>query len=133
MNTKIKGELAEAKILTRLLETGQQVAIPFGDSQRYDLIVIGDDNKAIRVQCKTGWLRNGIIKFKTVSHNPFDWSNKGYLGEADVFMVYCFELDKVYQIDVSEVSHYKYCCSLRVDAAKNNQWLNIMWAKNYEY
>jgi hypothetical protein len=40
------------------------VSIPFGTNQRYDLIVdLGD--RLVRVQCKTGRLRDGTIKFAT--------------------------------------------------------------------
>ena len=132
MNTKLKGEISEAKILARLLEKGEQVAIPFGDSQRYDLVVI-EGERAVRVQCKTGWVKDGRILFKVVSHNPFSYENKGYANDVDVFMVYCFELNKVYLIQASEVTHYKYCVGLRVDKTKNNQTLDVRWAKDYEY
>ena len=132
MNAKAKGELSQAKILTKLLEKGKQVAIPFGDNQRYDLVIV-EGIKAIRVQCKTGWLKNGVIKFKVISHNPFTLKNRNYSDDADVFMIYCFELDKVYYMDVNEISKLKFTCSLRVDLTKNNQKLCVMWAKNYEY
>ena len=42
MNSKDKGDIAEAFVTARLLEMGNSVSKPFGDNQRYDIIV---DNK----------------------------------------------------------------------------------------
>ncbi len=62
MNTSRKGDETEAAILSRLMELGLSVSVPFGDSDRYDLVV--DDGRCLyRVQCKTGSWVNGAIRF----------------------------------------------------------------------
>ncbi len=52
MNTKQIGEITEACILAILLKAGYVVLTPFGDNQRYDL-VIERDGVFQRVQCKS--------------------------------------------------------------------------------
>ena len=42
-----------------LIEAGYAVSKPFGENQRYDL-VIDDGETLARVQVKTGRLRNGV-------------------------------------------------------------------------
>ena len=36
---KQKGNIGEAKCLAKMIELGIPVAIPFGDNERYDLII----------------------------------------------------------------------------------------------
>ena len=38
MNSKKKGDIGESRILYEFVKRGIQVAIPFGDNARYDLI-----------------------------------------------------------------------------------------------
>ncbi len=48
------------------------VSVPFGENTRYDLM-IDNDGYLSRVQCKTGRLREGAIRFNTCSvyaHHP---------------------------------------------------------------
>jgi len=99
MTTKTKGELTEGIILAALLRCGYSVALPFGDNQRYDLIV-DDGKRLLRAQCKTGQLRKGRINFKTVSMNGRSGVRRSYHGQADIFLVYCPDNEKVYRIPV---------------------------------
>lgn len=64
MNPKRVGERSEAFILLAFLRNDVPVLKPFGDSQRYDL-VIEHDGRFKRVQCKTGRLVQGAIEFPT--------------------------------------------------------------------
>ncbi|HEY4433318.1 MAG TPA: group I intron-associated PD-(D/E)XK endonuclease, partial [Candidatus Cybelea sp.] len=65
-NTKAVGDLSEAVVLAELIQAGYKVSLPFGEGQRYDLIL---DNEGVlsRVQVKTGRLRNGAILFNCYS------------------------------------------------------------------
>lgn len=51
MNSKDKGNIAESIILSEFTKRGAQVAIPFGDNARYDLIA-DFNNKLNRIQVK---------------------------------------------------------------------------------
>ncbi len=114
-NPKAIGENSEAQALARLLGMGKVVLLPFGNNQRYDL-VIDEGGVFIRAQVKTGRLRNGVVSFRTCSTNGFTGVSKGYTGEADVFLVYCPENREVYQVPVAEVGREK--AHLRVDSGK---------------
>lgn len=109
---------------------------PFGENQRYDLL-IDDGDRFIRVQCKTGRLRNGVIRFNACSvtyHHP---SNRGtreykrdYRGSADLFGVYCRETDSVYLVPVDQVGTKEGV--LRVAPTKNSQSRKVRWARDFE-
>ena len=60
------GLRTEATILSELLKRGYQILVPQGQNQRYDL-VLDVDGSFLRVQCKTGRLRNGCIEFSARS------------------------------------------------------------------
>jgi len=125
---KVIGERTEAIILAALLRKGETLLLPFGDNQRYDL-VLDRDGTFIRVQCKTGRLRNGGITFHaSSSHEHRGNGRRKYVGEADFFGIYCPELDKVYLLPVKDV----FSKTLRVDPPLNGQKTGICWAKDYE-
>ncbi len=86
----------------------------------------------MRAQCKTGRLRDGRVLFNThsVRSNTRGSERRGYLGEVDVFIVYCPDLDRVYVIPVGDVPLSE--GSLRVEAPANGQTKGIRWAADYE-
>ncbi len=124
------GQRTEATILAELVKRGYRVLLPFGANHRYDL-VIDLDGSFVRVQCKTGRLRNGCILFHAVSirSNTTKVLTRGYRGEADVFLVYCAETEQVYAVDVEDVGACE--VKLRVAPTANNQERGIRWAADY--
>ena len=110
------------------------VLIPFGENSRYDL-VIDDGSELSRVQCKTGRLRNGSIRFKTCSsyahHRDPAVQTRHYQGEIDYFGVHCPETGAVYLIPISEVEA-KHTATLRFTPARNSQKKRIKAATDYE-
>ncbi len=129
MNSKAIGERTEAQVLAALLKKGLTVLIPFGDNQRYDL-VIDENGKFTRIQCKTGRLKKGAIAFNTCSIDVNTQKRKSYYGEADLFGIYCPETDKCYLIPVRDCGKRE--TKLRVLPAKNNNKINIRLASDYE-
>jgi hypothetical protein len=122
------GEKTEAIILAELIKRDYAVSVPFGYNHRYDLVI--DQNGSFsRIQCKTGWIKDGKIIFNAQSSNNYTNQRKGYHGDADVFLVFCPETDKVYWIQVEEVGASPY---LRIEPTKNNQSKGVRWAKDYE-
>jgi hypothetical protein len=83
------------------VKRGYRVLLPFGVNQRYDLVI--DTGKR--------FLRD-------------------YRGDADLFLVYCPETDRVYALDVREAAASQ--AVLRVDPTANNQVRGIRWAAEYE-
>lgn len=89
-----RGNISESIALTRYLEAGFMVATPFGVGAPYDLIV--DTGAALlRIQVKTGRLRNGVVEFETRRMRSRT-TRKGYKeNEVDYFVICCPELNKV--------------------------------------
>ncbi|HYT45431.1 MAG TPA: group I intron-associated PD-(D/E)XK endonuclease [Methylomirabilota bacterium] len=133
-DTNTIGEISESAIITRFLQLGYKVFIPYGGKQRYDLVIEDEDGQCWRVQCKTGRIQdNGtVVAFDTANHNVAlknsQW--RPYRGQCNYFAVYCEELNKVYLILVDEVGNSR--ANLRLVPAKNNQEKNVRWAKDYE-
>lgn len=91
-------------ILARLLNYGYSVSVPWGDNQKYDLLV-DDGGKFIRVQCKTAWISGEGLRFNATSHTTLKGKpvSVGYLEQADVFMIYSPEKALVYTMSVTDV------------------------------
>lgn len=125
------GQRTEAAILAELVKRGYRVLLPFGVNQRYDL-AIDTGERFLRVQSKTGRLKNGCIYFRTASTraNTLRAFTRGYHGDADLFLVYCPETEQVYALDVDEAAASQ--AVLRVDPTANNQARGIRWAAEYE-
>jgi PD-(D/E)XK endonuclease len=97
-NPKAVGEMTEAVILAHLVQRGDTLLLPFGNNQQY--MVIDRDGDLIRAQCKTGRLRNGVVRFCVCSINGFTGEHRDYKGQADVFLVWFRELNTVYEVPV---------------------------------
>ena len=129
-NTKRKGDVSEARVLSALLNLGYMVSVPFGENQRYDLVI---DNGSVlsRVQVKTGRLRNGVVLFSTVStHGHRGHPGRPYHGQVQYFAVYCPDTEKVYVVPESHLT--KSLGTLRIAPTKNNVAKTVRWAAAYE-
>lgn len=125
------GLSSEAAILSGLVKRGLRVLVPFGENQRYDLVV-DDDGDFYRAQCKTGRLRDGVVRFSTqsVRSNMSGSVARRYDGDADIFIVFCPENDRIYVVPVSGCSRREMC--LRVEPSRNNQVVGVNMAADYE-
>lgn len=128
MNTKAVGEITEAKVIARLLELGYSVSMPFGNNQKYDLI-LDTGSELLRAQVKTGRLRDGCVRFNTVSVNGFTKKRTSYDNYADVFIVYCAAVEGFYFVPVEDAS--KGAMQLRVEPTRNCI-STVNWAEEYE-
>src|SRR5438270_12022075 len=79
-HTDKTGDISEAAIITRLLQSGYIVLTPYGKNHRYDLIIEDADGQFWRIQCKTGWLdeEQTVIKFATASSYNHTAKQKGW-------------------------------------------------------
>lgn len=126
------GLRSELAITNRLVQLGHAVFLPVGHNHRCDLLVDAGGARFLRVQCKTGRLRDGMIVFNTVSvrSNRRDVRRKAYTGEVDAFAVWCPQNGRAYLIPVEEVAAG--IARLRVEPASNNQRRGVRWAQDYE-
>ncbi len=128
------GDRTTLALMLALVDAGYDVSVPFGENSRYDLIVDREDNLS-RVQCKTGRLRDGTIRFATAStyghlRSPRE-VRRSYTGEIDEFGVYCPETGGVYLVPIADVPT-RACAYLRVDPPRNAQRLRIRFATDFQ-
>jgi PD-(D/E)XK endonuclease len=131
---KAKGDRSTLAIMLALSEAGYKVLVPFGENTRYDLVI--DDGASLkRVQCKTGRLRQGAVRFaarSSYAHHPNPkMVVRDYLGQIDFFGIYCPETHGAYLVPVEE-AQVRATGSLRVTPARNGQKRRIRVAADYE-
>ena len=127
------GDRTEAIVTAALVRLGYRGLRPLSANQRYDLVLdLGD--RFLRVQCKTGRLRNGAVLFSTRSCRSDTRRThvRSYSPEeADLFLVHCPDTDRIYAVAVGD-SGVLTEVSLRVEAPANNQLKRIRWAADHE-
>jgi hypothetical protein len=126
------GERSESQILALFLKHGKVVLTPFGDNQRYDMVV-DEDGDFIRVQCKTASLvQDGrAFTFAAASNNWYRGTTRDYKGQVEVFAVYLPDLDKVYIVDVDKGP--KKACTVRLKAPRQRTSPRYRWASDHEF
>lgn len=131
---KAVGDRTTLAVMLALHGAGYAVFLPFGENTRSDL-VIDDGARLARVQCKTGRLREGAVRFSTCSsyghHQRPRSFRRDYLGEIDFFGVHCPETGRVYLIPIDELST-KVEGALRVEMPRNGQRRRVRFAAPYE-
>lgn len=130
MNSTEIGVKTEGIILSSLLKMGKQVLVPFGHGCRYD-IAYEENGQLIRVQCKTARYQpdKGRIIFNTCSLGRKN-DARSYDDDADLFGLYCPQLDKIYLVPVDIVAKGK--GSLRIDPVRNGQKSMVVMASDFE-
>jgi PD-(D/E)XK endonuclease len=128
------GDRSTLAIMLALQAAGLPFLVPFGENTRYDLVV-ELDGRLVRVQCKTGRTRRGVIEFKVCSsyaHLPSPRARaRHYEGEVDYFAVYCPQTSGVYLIPIENVPN-RWTGSLRLEPTRNRQRLGVRLARDYE-
>jgi hypothetical protein len=126
-----RGHLSESKVLTAYIEAGFVVSVPFGGGAPYDLIV-DTGVKLLRVQVKTGRLRNGCILFAAQRiHGHHGTRRYKYeANEFDCFAVYCPENDQTYVVPMlGDLAEGR----LRISVTRNGQQQNVRWAQTFTF
>ncbi len=134
-HTQKTGDISEAAVITRLLQCGYIILLPYGQMHRYDLVIEDADEKFWRVQVKTGRLNEdqSVILFNAASSDNRSAKTRGwrnYRGQCEYFAIFVEALNKVYFIPVDDVGMAK--GTLRLTPSKNKQEKNVRWAKDYE-
>jgi hypothetical protein len=127
------GDRTTLAVMMALDTVGAPFLVPFGENTRYDL-VIDEATRLARVQCKTGRLRQGAVRFKVCSmylHHPNPKiHSRDYRGDVDYFAVYCPETGGVYLVPIEDLP-MKTRASLRVEPSRNSQQRGIRFASDY--
>lgn len=137
-NSKEIGNLTELQCITGLYALGCDISIPFGNSQKYDLIM-DYNNKLYKVQVKHANINeiyDGVnkyieyFKFQTrwQSHNATGYTKNSYTkNDIDFFATWCD--GNVFLIPVEECSGAEK--TIRFIPPKNGQIKGINFAKDY--
>jgi hypothetical protein len=141
MNSKLKGNIAEAVFTAECLKKGWVVSKPYGDNCRYDAILDrGSGLERIQVKSSTFSRERGVIQAAT--RRIYNNQTKGQIcntydkKDIDAFIIYSPELNKLYFVPIDEQSDKKYI-NLRVSSS--NKIMNtpknpsIRWASKYEF
>jgi PD-(D/E)XK endonuclease len=130
-NSKSVGDITQSQVMAALLKRGKKVLMPFGDNFRYDLVV-EDDGRFTRIQCKTGKINRGAIAFSVASSQYHRGGKRqNYRGQVDAFGVFCPDNDKVYIIPIDDLPLVREA-KLRLTLPRNSQVKGVRWASVYE-
>lgn len=134
MNTKTKGNIGEAVILSEFTKRGIQVCIPFGDDARYDLVAEfnGKLNKIQVKYCSQETDNDSIMCRSSSSKNHT--TNKRmdtYENDVDYIAFYIQPWDTACLVPISECSGYSF--TIRRTPTKNNQKSGTHLAEDYSF
>jgi hypothetical protein len=133
MHTKTIGQITEAAVALSLLKPGKTVLTPYGENQRYDL-VMEEVSGFKTIQCKTGRYQNGCIVFNLYSvvrdKETKKYVKHSYGASVDYYGVYCAELAKVFLVPSAKIGSIE--GRLRIDHRLNEGGGLSLWAKEFE-
>ena len=134
MHPKSVGDRSTLAIMAAFQELEYGLYLPFGENTRCDLI-LEHGGRLSRIQCKTGRLRDGTIRFAVCScyghHRNPRTARQTYQGQIDFFAVFCPETGGVYLVAIDEVP-LKSVAYLRVTPPRNHQRRGVRIAADYE-
>lgn len=136
MNTKQLGNLTELQCITRFYELGYSVSVPYGDSEKYDMI-LDVNGRLYRLQCKHANVHKtdeGIVDYlriKTTWQSGYtkhsSYIRNKYTKEDCDFFVTHFE-GKNYLVPVEQCSNEK---TLRIVPPKNGHIKGVNFLKDF--
>lgn len=109
MNSKQKGNIAESAVIAKLISLGYGVSIPFGDNQRYD-IILDLKSKLYKIQIKyCGQVCKDYVTCITSSrlNHTTNKTNTTYEQDIDLFIFYIYELNEYLMIPINEIGIQK--------------------------
>lgn len=132
MNSKQIGNIGEAKVLSKFIELGFPVYVPFGDNEKADLVV-DFNGKLNRIQVKTSIdAKNGNVVFDLTSstaHRKNGTRHKYTVNEVDYFALYNLCRDKIYLLKVPETPIAT--IRFRYEYPKNGQTCGVHFEDDY--
>jgi hypothetical protein len=127
-----RGELTELEVALALVRDGRAVLRPLSSGLRYDLAIDGLDGSIIRVQCKTGKLKDGYLAFRVCSADARRPNGVPYQGQIEAFGVFCPQNGNSYLIPMNVLGPRHTTVRLRVTPPRNGQIRGIRYAREFE-
>ncbi len=126
-NTTARGDLSELEIAIALTRSGLTVLRPLSSGLRYDLAVDNGDGTFMRIECKTGMFKDGVIYFRAHNADARRPNGVPYWGQIEAFGVYCPQLKQAFLIP-SAALRTSSTARLRVGPTRNGQVKNVQLA-----
>lgn len=131
---KQKGDLAELKVATDLIERGWGIAVPWGEDCDFDLIAYRgqelhrvqikyteSDGRVVYVRCKSNSLTKGrVMQVKRYTAATVEW-----------IAVYDKTTARCYYVPSTELGAGRELLSLRLVPARNGQRIGVRNAEDY--
>ena len=128
VDTRHRGDIAEAAVLSAFTLAGLLVSVPFGRFGPYDMVVDTPGGRLVRVQVKSGRVRDGCVIFNSCS-TDHGRGREVYDGRADVFAVHADTEDGVYVLDVASATTR--ATRLRLRPTRNAQQRRVRLAADH--
>ena len=130
MNSKKIGNITEIEVALSLMKAGLTVLTPYGDNERYDLVV-DCGKRFVRIQCKTSHSKDKGASFIFSGRSTHRRDGKVthciYTAEEIDYFATSFG-GQCYLVPVAECKSDKI---LRIAPPKNKQTDGICWADDY--
>lgn len=130
MNTHQKGNVTELEVMLAIKRLGYAVSVPYGNSDRYDLVA-DIDGKLIRIQCKTAEVSEDGKAFRIDARNTHYYKGTTrhvYYDNDEIDYFATTNRGKCYLIPVSEIHR-----GIRLrHSISNSQSKTTNWATDYE-
>lgn len=132
MNSKVKGQLSEARALYEFQKYHIPVCLPWGDNERYDMIA-EFDGKFNRIQVKTSnEEENGAICCwaRSSTNHTTNKRLSSYEGEVDYFVFVNQTYDLIALVPIEDLEGKK-SIRLRLTPPANGQTKGIRYFEDY--
>lgn len=134
MNSKVKGQLSEARALYEFQKYHIPVCLPWGDNERYDMIA-EFDGKFNRIQVKTSnEEENGAICCwaRSSTNHTTNKRLSSYEGEVDYFVFVNQTYDLIALVPIKDLEGKK-SIRLRLTPPANGQTKGIRYFEDYSF
>ena len=133
MNSKDKGNIGEAIVLAEFTKRQIQVAIPFGDNARYDLIA-EFNGKLNKIQVKyCGQITENNSFLCPCASSTNHTTNKHlstYDNDVDYMAFYLVAIDKLLLVPIEQLEGKK-TITFRLEPPRNGQRIGINLVEDY--
>ena len=123
------GNKSELSVLSRFVDAGYTVSLPYGGNARYDFIAESEYGKLYKIQVKHGRVKTvhgrDYIKFNTASWAGSTEKTRNYVGECDFIAVWCSELNRMFVIPCTQEYNNKREMTLLLDDGDPTQYAKV--------
>ena len=135
VNSKIKGNIAESRILYEFVQRGVPVSIPYGDNERYDMIAEfnGKLNKIQIKFCGQESQDGSVVCMCYSTMTPLTERHKvSYANDVDFMAFFLYKWDVAILVPIQYIGT-RMCLKVRKEPAKNNQQALVTFVDDFTF